>query len=131
MRRQSDIGDGGRSNVLSHIVRFLHEEEKEGYRAGAKDTGPVEYPSPALVLRNESTDDGGEKVAAGEEKRIQAHVRASLVREVLELSVFCIWSNNDIVLTTSVTVISGRASIGAVKKPEMTLRAIHWPLVFA
>jgi hypothetical protein len=33
--------------------------------------------------------------------------------------------------TTSVTVISGSASMGAVKKPEMTLRAIHCPLVLA
>lgn len=40
------------------------------------------------------------------------------------------WRLHAIKLTTSVTVTSGRASIGAVKKPDMMLRAIHWPLVW-
>jgi hypothetical protein len=34
-------------------------------------------------------------------------------------------------LTTSVTEISGIASTGAVKNPDMTDLAIHWPLVCA
>lgn len=115
-------------DMLANIVGLFHAEEQKDQSHTGEDTGPVKYPTPTLVFGNEPTDDGGEVVAAREEKAIESHISSSLMSKVLALSGIGFPFFLDGVHTTSVTVISGRASTGAVKKPERMFRAIHWPL---
>lgn len=113
--------------VFANVVCFFHKEEQEDHGTSAENTGPVEDPSPTLVLGDEAADNWRKVVTAGQEKGVKSHVSSTLVGEVLSLSVNSCDVERDERPTTSVTVISGRASMGAVKKPWTMQRAIHWP----
>jgi hypothetical protein len=115
---EPNIGNGGVYNLFADVIRFFHEKEEKDHREGDKDTRPVEDPAPALIFGDETANHGREVVAACQEEGIQAHVCTSFVCKVLGL--LATGYNSMILreeLTTSVTLISGRASIGAVKKP--------------
>lgn len=127
---KSNIGNSGVFDMFANVIRFLHEKEEKDHLEGDKNAGPVEDPAPALVLGDEAANHGGEVIATRQEEGVQAHVCTSLVCKILKP----LATVEDSItpreeLTTSVTLISGRASIGAVKKPCTTFRAIHWLLV--
>lgn len=124
------LRSGDVTRQLPRVIRLLHEEEEEHESEAKEDGRPVKDPSPTLVLCNETADDWGEVIATQQEERVDAHVCTSFVGEVLYQRIFsndCTGLRKLLALTMSVTEISGRASIGAIKKPWMIALAIHSP----
>jgi hypothetical protein len=90
----------------------------------------IEYPSPSLIVIDETTDYGCEIVASRQHKGIEGHVGSSLMRKILrEVSEAALQNKvfSEDHHTTSVTETSGKASIGAAKKPPRIFFAIHCP----
>ena len=93
-------GDGSRSswfrdiafNVATIIHRFLHKEEANDEPDGIENCAPIlildldsvriyQDPLPPHSVANEAANEGGEKVAVGEEEHVHAHICTTFVCE--------------------------------------------------
>jgi hypothetical protein len=85
-------------------------------------------PLPSLPNINETSHDWSQRVTADNEQSVHCHIATALMSEPLSL-VNLVPRFGYSVLTMSVTDISQRDSIGAVKKPWTARLAYHCPLV--
>ena len=60
--------------MLTRIVCLFHKEEQEHKGNGRENTGPVEYPLPAMILGNEAADNRCKVVASGQKTGVEAYV---------------------------------------------------------
>lgn len=69
--------------MLTRVVCLFHEEEQKHKGNGSENTGPVEYPLPAVVLCNEAADNGCKVVASGQKTGVEAYIRSAFMGEIL------------------------------------------------
>ena len=60
--------------MLTRVVCFFHKEEQEHKGSGSENTGPVKHPLPAVILGNESADNGCKVVASGQKTGVETYI---------------------------------------------------------
>lgn len=71
-----------RAGRVADVVCLFHEEEQKNEAGEAEDGAPVQDPLPALAIVDEASNDGGEEIATGQQKGVEAQIPPPLVCEI-------------------------------------------------